>query len=242
LGDGRDILYVHSGLSSIGHFIGGPDWVPAVLREFCGTLLQPTHSYSCYPPSVCELAPVFDARATPSETGLLAEAFRRQPGIVRSIHSTHSIAAGGSLAEQICAKHYECSTPCGPGTPYSQIVHLAASALMLGVSFRHYTPFHTAEWESDSEFAYEPDERVQLRFIDESGVLQERLCRRQNRIVPRFHQAGALLEQLGFVRRFPLGRSHLLLVSDMSKVHEFLVGRLHKIPDFLRSTCKAPLN
>jgi aminoglycoside N3'-acetyltransferase len=241
VGDGREFLYVHSGLSSMGHFVSGPAAIATVLREFCDTLFQPTHTY-CYPPSVDELAPIFDAGSTLSQMGLFAEVFRQQPGVVRSIHSTHSIAGEGVMAEQICAKHYECDTPCGPGTPYSQLVHRSGSALMLGVSFRYYTPFHTAEAESGSEFAFEPDELVRLRFNDETGQLQERLSRRQNRIVPRFHEAGDLLEQQGFVRRVPLGRSHLLFVSDMSKVHEFLVGRLHKIPDFLRSTCKAPLN
>lgn len=240
VGEDHDILYVHSGLSNIGHFRMGPGGVADVLLEFCGTLLQSTHTYS-YPASPGHLAPVFDARSTPSQTGLFAETFRKRPGVLRSIHSTHSIAAEGALAAQFCAGHYDCDTPCGADTPYGRVVHGGGAALMLGVDFRCYTPFHTAEWESGSAFAYEPDEMNQLRFLDENGVLQERLRRRQNRIVPRFQEAGVLLERRGLVRRVPLGRSHLLFVPDMLKVHDFLVERLQKVPDFLRSTCTAEL-
>ena len=237
---GCEILYVHSSLSSLGYVLGGSAVATAMLRDICANLFLPTHTY-CYPPSPHEPAPVFDARTTLSGMGQLAETFRCRLGAIRSIHSTHSLAGEGPLAAEICAGHYDCETPCGEGTPYSRLVHRGASALMLGVSFRYYTPFHTAECESDSAFAYETGMVDLLRFIDENGVLQERLRQRQNRFSPRFHEAGALLEQRGFVRRRPLGRSELLFVSDMSKVHEFLVERLRKIPDFLRSTCTSEL-
>jgi aminoglycoside 3-N-acetyltransferase len=239
-GGGRETLYVHSGISSLGHVLGGPAAAIKELNKTCNNLFLPTHTY-CYPPSPEKPAPVFDARATPSQVGLLSETFRHRAGVVRSIHSTHSLAGEGFLAAEICAGHYECNTPCGEGTPYSRLVHRGASALMLGVNFHYYTPFHTAEWESGSRFAYEADELNCLRFFDESGSLQTRMSKRQGRIVPRFIEAGALLERKGFVRRCALGRSALLFVPDMSKVHEFLVGRLRQIPDFLRSTCTAEL-
>jgi aminoglycoside 3-N-acetyltransferase len=239
-GSGCDILYVHSRASGIGHFIGGIDWVPTVLREFCGTLVHVTHTYF-YPYSQTELAPVFDSKTTPSKVGLLSEAFRQRPDVIRSIHSTHSIAAEGDLAKTLCAKHYDNRTPCGAGTPYSHIVHLKGSALMLGVSFQFYTPFHTVEDESESEFAYLRDEDVRLRFIDESGALQERISRRQNWKASRFGEAGIFLEHRGFVRRVPLGLSELLFIRDMADVHDFLMGRLKKNPDFLRSTCPVEL-
>lgn len=239
-GGGCEALYVHSGLSSLGHVVGGPNAVVKALSEVCDNLFLPTHTY-CYPPSPDHPAPVFDARSTPSEMGLLAETFRRRDGVVRSIHSTHSLAGQGPLAAEICAGHYECETPCGQGTPYSRLVHRGAAALMLGVSFRYYTPFHTAECESGSSSACEIDEVNRLRFLDENAVLAERLSRRQSRVTPRFHEAGALLERRGLARRLELGLGTLLFVSDMSQVHEFLVERLRKTPDFLRSTCTAEL-
>jgi aminoglycoside 3-N-acetyltransferase len=240
-GGGCDTLYVHSGISSLGHMLGGPGAVANELGSHCDNLFLPTHTY-CYPEAPDQPAPVFDATATGCpKMGILADTFWRQPGVFRSIHSTHSLAGKGDIAEEICAEHYQSSSPCGAGTPYSRLVHRGAGALMIGVNFRYYTPFHTAEWESGSAFAYEPDEVNLLRFIDENGVLQERPGKRQNRIVPRFDEAGEMLERQGFVTRVPLGRSHLLYIPDMLKVHDFLVDRLRKIPDFLRSTCSAEL-
>jgi aminoglycoside N3'-acetyltransferase len=239
-GGGCEVLYVHSGLSSLGYVLGGPALAAEELKKVCGSLFLPTHTY-CYPPSSDQPAPVFDARTTPSQTGLLAETFRRRPAAIRSIHSTHSLTGEGPLAAEICAGHYNCETPCGEGTPFSRLVHRGAGALMLGVSFRYYTPFHTAEWESGSSFAYEANEMNCLRFIDENGKLQTRMSKRHNRIVPRYHEAGALLERKGFVRRCAVGRSDLLFVPDMSKVHAFLIQRLRQIPDFLKSTCTSEL-
>lgn len=240
MGGGCEILYVHSGISSLGYVLGGPEGAIKELGKTCNNLFLPTHTY-CYPPASDEPAPVFDARTTPSQVGLLSETFRHGDGVIRSIHSTHSLAGQGSLAAEICAGHYDCDTPCGEGTPYSRLVHRGASALMLGVNFHYYTPFHTAEWESGSRYAFEADEINSLRFIDENGDLQTRKSKRQNRIVPRFIEAGDLLERKGLVRRRALGRSAVLFVPDMLKVHEFLVNRLRQIPDFLRSTCTTEL-
>jgi hypothetical protein len=39
-----------------------------------------------------------------------------------------------------------------------------------------------------------------------------------------------------------LGRGHLLFVPDSAKVHDFLVERLRRIPDFLISSCDASLS
>ena len=154
-GGGCETLYVHSGLSSLGWVLGGPHEALKALGSVCDNLFLPTHTYS-YPPAPGVPAPVFDWRATPSEMGLLAETFWRTPGVTRSIHSSHSLAGQGPRTQEILAGHYENDTPCGEGTPYSRLVHGGACALMLGVSFRYYTPFHTAEWESGSDWAAEP--------------------------------------------------------------------------------------
>lgn len=240
MGGKQRILFVHSALSNCGHFVGGPERVIEVLREFGDTLCLPTHTYS-YPSEPDAVGPVFDPATTASHMGLLAETFRRQPGVVRSIHATHSLAAAGPLAHDICAGHHLCENACGAGTPYERLVRERASVLMLGVSFRYYSLFHTAEWLSGSPAAYERDEINRLRVIDERGEIVECLSRRQGRPVPRFHEAGELMEQAGLVRRAKLGRSHLLYIPDCSVVHDFLVERLMTIPDFLRAHSTAPL-
>src|SRR5467141_553301 len=97
IGGGREILFVHASLSSCGRFTVGPVGVLGGLSEFCDTLAFPTHTY-CYPPSRDESGPLFNPASTPSQNGLLTEVFRTQPGSIRSVHATHSLAASGILA------------------------------------------------------------------------------------------------------------------------------------------------
>jgi aminoglycoside 3-N-acetyltransferase len=234
---GSDIMCVHSSLSSCGHFTAGAEGVLNVLSEFCDTLCLPTHSY-CYPDSQDTPGPLFNAQTTPSVVGHLTEVFRKRPGVLRSIHATHSLAASGSLAEELCANHYWHDTPCGAGTPYSRLVEKRATVLMFGVTFAYYTPFHTAEWESGSNYAYVPGELNWLRVVDEAGEQRDCWSRRQGRTPPRFEQVGRFLERVGLVRQIPLGQSRLLFVPDCSKVHDLLVEQLRKTPDFLRASCK----
>jgi aminoglycoside 3-N-acetyltransferase len=234
-------MLVHSSLSSCGHFIGGPSGVLDVLAEVCGTLSFVTHSY-CYPQSLGELGPIFDAKATPSQNGALTNIFRMRPQVVRSIHATHSVAALGPLANEFTAGHYRCDSPSGPGTPYRRLIALQGSVLFFGVTYYCYTLFHTAEIESGSNEAFDPGLVDRLRVIDEMGAVRECASKRQNRALGRFAKAGELLELKGLARKVKLGRDHLRFIPDTAKAHDFLVERLRKIPDFLRLHCKIDMH
>ena len=240
MGQGADILFVHSSLSKLGHFTHGAQDILAALGEMSGTLGLPTHSYT-YPESADAPAEVFDPKTTPSQNGQLTELFRARPDVVRSIHSTHSLAMTGSLADELVAGHYLSDTPAGAGTPYARMIDRKASALMWGVSFHSYTFYHTAEDAARSSVAYEPGTVDRLRVIDDAGKLRECLSRRQTRDLRRFAECGDLLERAGLVRRVALGKGALLFVPDCAKAHDFLVERLRKTPDFLFLNCAAPL-
>jgi aminoglycoside 3-N-acetyltransferase len=240
IGELPEALLVHSSLSGCGWFTAGPDDVLDALVDHCGTLALVTHTY-CYPMTPGEVGPLFDPMVTASQNGILTEMFRKRPGAVRSIHATHSLAARGPLAREIVADHYLQDSPCGAGTPYSRLVHRRCSALMFGVSFHYYTFFHTAEFESGSAFAYQHNVQDRLRVIDETGVERECPSRRQNWAPNRFERAGELLEHHGLVRRAKLGRHFLSFVPDCQKVHEFMIGRLREMPDFLRQSCTTAL-
>ena len=131
--------------------------------------------------------------------------------------------------------------PCGKSSPWARLVERNASVLLFGVSFRAYTPYHTAEDAADSPYAYEQGTIDRLRYIGGDGQVHDRLSRRQSWTPRRFKEAGDLLERAGLVRRVALGRGHLLFVRDSAKVHDFLVERLRKIPDFLYGTCTQEL-
>jgi aminoglycoside N3'-acetyltransferase len=239
-GGRADVLLVHSSLSRCGRFTAGPRDVLQGFGEFCNTLAMPTHTY-CYPEAAGGPGPLFDPATTRSQNGMLSEMFRTEPGCIRSVNATHSLAASGTGAETLTSGHYLLGTPCGAGTPYSRLVESQASVLLFGVTFHAYTLYHTAEDASGSDYAYEKETQDSLRVVDERGQRRDCWARRQTRNPRRFAECGFLLERAGLVQRTELGRGVLLFVSDCAKVHDFLVERLRKTPDFLYLSCIEPL-
>jgi aminoglycoside 3-N-acetyltransferase len=240
MGDGADVLLVHSALSGCGYFTAGPEDVVVTLRDFAGTLCMPTHTY-CYPSARGQLGPIFDPAVTPSKNGVLTEIFRKQPDVLRSINATHSIGAAGPLARDLTTGHELLDAPCGQGSPWDRLVQRGASVLLFGISFHAYTPYHTAEDAAGSPFAYEPGTIDRLRYKGTDGEVRERRSRRQSWTPRRFREGGDLLEQVGLVKRAALGPGRLLFVPDSAKVHDFLVERLRKVPDFMYAQCTAQL-
>lgn len=95
---GTETILIHSSMKSIGAVEGGADTVLDALMEFFaeGLLLLPTHTWQ----SIDQDHPVFDVRRSPCCVGILPELFRQRPGVVRSLHPTHSIAACGRGAAE----------------------------------------------------------------------------------------------------------------------------------------------
>src|SRR4029078_7739547 len=123
---------------------GGAGAVISALRAAIGpdgTLVLPTHSW--------ERAGhgdfTFDLMTTPSCVGAISEVFRRLPGIVRSLHPTHSVAAIGPRARALIDGHERALTPCGEGTPYARLIEAGGQILFLGATLDQNTAYHTLE-------------------------------------------------------------------------------------------------
>jgi aminoglycoside N3'-acetyltransferase len=132
-----DVLMVHSAFDSFLGFQGGPVEVIQTLQEVVGrggALMMPTIPFRGTAVEYALGDPVFDARKTVSMMGLITEVFRRSPGVVRSIHPTHSVAAWGSRADAIIAGHERAETPCGRLTPYGRLLEHDGKLLLIGVS------------------------------------------------------------------------------------------------------------
>jgi len=132
-----DVLMVHSAFDSFLGFQGGPVDVIRTLQEVIGaggTLTMPTLPFRGTAVEYALGDPVFDVRQTPSRMGLITEMFRRSPGVVRSIHPTHSVAAWGASAHAIIAGHERAETPCGRLTPYGRLLDHDGKILLMGVS------------------------------------------------------------------------------------------------------------
>lgn len=157
-----DVLIVHTSLSQLGWVAGGPisliDALHSAVTER-GTLAMPTHTAGltdpanwCNPPipeswwkTVRQELPAFDPARTPTrEMGVVAEAFRSQPGVLRSDHPVGSFAALGPRAQQITSEH-PLDDVFGERSPLGRLYGLGASILLLGVGHANNTALHLAE-------------------------------------------------------------------------------------------------
>ncbi|HEY3581805.1 MAG TPA: AAC(3) family N-acetyltransferase [Pyrinomonadaceae bacterium] len=229
-----DLLFVHSSLSACGSIDGGPQTVVNALRSWIGdrpALAMPTHTWSY--PDKTGVAPVYDYQSTPSVVGTITNFYWRQPGIVRSLHPSHSLACSGPDAERFLAGHENFETPCGEGTPYSQIAHGNSSVLMFGATMESYTLFHTAEDEAEVGYLYAP-EQVTLRTKEKDGSVRSILMWRQDMSIARCFAARTdwAVDQDLVIRR-KLGLSELLFIPDARALHAKMVQKLREDPLFL---------
>ena len=232
--DGGTLL-VHSSLSSLGYVPGGTETIIGILRDAIGsngTLVLPTHTWL----QMNEGCRVFDSRYTPSCVGTLAEAFRRMPGVVRSLHPTHSVAALGHCAEELTQGHELAATPCGLGTPYARTLDRDGQILLLGVGLESNTMFHTIEADCKVEYLMQAQPDI-FRIVDASGLARELQVRRHaNGIHRRFPAMRSLLENRGVLREGHVGCADTLLLEG-SAFREVMVDVLRINPIYLMATC-----
>jgi len=137
-------LLVHSSYKSLGSGVQGPKQVIETLRAALGesgTLVFPTLSYK----AVSVDKRIFHIKDTPSDVGAISEYFRQMPGVVRSLHPTHSCAAIGPGAADITANNHLDSTPVGKNSPFRKLKDYGGQILMLGCGLRPNTSMHGVE-------------------------------------------------------------------------------------------------
>src|SRR4051812_34982070 len=84
-----DCLLVHSSFDRFASYKGSGIEVNDTIRESVGiggTVLMPTLPFSGSAVDYVRSVSRFDVRRTPSQMGLLTELFRRQQGVLRSVH------------------------------------------------------------------------------------------------------------------------------------------------------------
>lgn len=141
-----DTLLIHSSMKSIGGVDGGADAVLDMLMAYfkdAGLLVFPTLSYRF----INAENPRFDVRKTPACTGILPELFRNKPGVIRSLHPTHSLAAYGLEAAAFTAGHEMCSSPAPVGSPWWKLLQRKGKILFIGTGISCNTFLHGSdEW------------------------------------------------------------------------------------------------
>lgn len=161
----EDNLLVHSSMKSLGKVEGGADTVLDALQEVVkeGLLLLPTHTWR----QMCEDHSLFDPETEPVCVGILPELFRKRPGVVRSLHPTHSMAVYGAGAEDYIKGEEHCTTPCPPEGCWGRLRDINAKILLLGVTHTRNTYIHSIEesFEIPERFTEQPV-RFQIKLPD----------------------------------------------------------------------------
>jgi aminoglycoside 3-N-acetyltransferase len=228
---GSELLLVHPALPPLGHVLGGPRTVISALRQVVGdqgTLVLPAHTWE----SANLGERTFDVRMTPSSSGAIAEEFRKTPGVVRSLHPTHSVTALGPLSRQLVSGHHLCRYPCGPGSPYVRALDLGCHILLLGVGLESNTSHHAVEALAEVPYLLNdtPDRFI---LIDETGATHESATFRHRRGVRATVQPIAkLLEGQLFVRLGQVGCASAILMDGRS-FRDLLLAALQANPALL---------
>ena len=138
-----DAVMMHSSMKAIGDVEGGAETVLDALMEYFapGLLMLPTHTWAQMNPSYN----VFDPATEPACVGILPNLFMKRPGVVRSLHPTHSIAAYGPGAEAYIAGEENCTTPCSKGGCWERLRSIGAKILLVGVTHARNTYIHAVE-------------------------------------------------------------------------------------------------
>lgn len=225
-----NVVLVHSSLSSFGHVDGGEHAVIDALIQVIGQsglLVMPTHTWG----TVNATQPVFHETLSPSIVGKITETFRHRPGVVRSLHPTHSVAALGRRSEEFVEGHGRWSTPCASDSPYGRLVSEDGYVLFLGASLHSFTLMHGFEEWAQVPWLFNRVEN--LYTVRENGQILYVPSRRHSnepgldRDYPAFE---GLLHAHGLIRSVTVGQAQLRLVSARG-AKELLVPLYEQHPD-----------
>jgi aminoglycoside 3-N-acetyltransferase len=228
-----DSVLVHSSLSKMGYVTGGPVTVIEAITEVIGpegTLLFPTFPFDTLLEFFFEHYTTFDRANTPSRMGKITEVFRTQPGVVRSFHPTHPVAAKGRLADYYIADHYNQPTPFNKQSPFYKLTEQNGKVLTIGLYLETYTSFHVLEDIVENfRFPVYRKEWYEVEMIDFDGSKSKvktrihdgaySLKRKYNEMVPMFVRDGAMT--LGHI-----GEAHGSLI-DARKFLDSMVNNYH---------------
>ncbi len=174
---GFEVLMVHSSIDTFAPMYKGTakDLLQALI-EFCGphrTLVMPAFVMGgrSYDSAAYFRNRPFDVRTTPSDMGLVAELFRRTPGVLRSLNPGCSVCALGPLAKQLTTGHHLSRSGLSPDSPFGLMDRSETAIVGLGVEyFRCLTHAHVAGHAMGDDFPIKFDTpTTQVTLVDYDG-------------------------------------------------------------------------
>lgn len=207
----QDTLLVHSSIKSVGPVEGGADTILSALEQSVseGLLVLPTHTWA----DIKADNPIFDIQHSPSCVGKLPEVFRARPGVLRSKHPTHSVAAKGADAQAFVAGHEQSRTPCAWDSPWGRLCQRQGKVLLMGVDFSRNTLIHCVEEIMGIPGRIRPDaEQLFVRDWDGS-LIPVPSMRHFGADSDTYRKLESPLLHMGIARRVTFGDAPCLLVS-----------------------------
>lgn len=132
-----------------------------------------TLAMACMP--IMRRGKIFNVLRTPTNAGILAEVFRKYPGVKRSIHERHSVCAIGPKADYLLSEHHLGNTAWDEKSPYYRLSKVGA--LIFGLGLGKYwvgTIIHCVESLLKDEIPYYGDmfftTKTEYRYIGYDGV------------------------------------------------------------------------
>ncbi len=144
-----DRVVVHSSLRAVGPVEGGAEAIVDALVEVVGLdglIVVPAFTYD---------SARFDPATERGRAGALAEAVRLRTGAVRSLHPSHSVAALGRGAAELCAGH-ELRSATDVDSPLDRLARSGGYVLLLGVGHVADTTVHVGEFRAGAPYLHIP--------------------------------------------------------------------------------------
>jgi aminoglycoside 3-N-acetyltransferase len=213
-------LFVHSSIKAVGPDAQAEELI-AALRDAVGeegTLLLPTFTDRS--------EEYFDPDNTPSAMGLVTEVFRQMPGVLRSRHPRHPVAAQGPAARALLEGHENAIGPCGTGTPFEKHARMGGQLLLIGVDLDTLTLLHTAEALLDLPYLQE----LEGKYLDANGQIQNMKMRQ----APGGHRGGVrsfekLFRDSDMIRYGRVAGARTMLM-DAETILDAMIERLRAEP------------
>jgi aminoglycoside 3-N-acetyltransferase len=226
----KGTLLVHSALSKVK--VDGE----RVLDSFIdymrdGLLILPTHTWMEVGYKVDENPQnkIYDPQTSKSCVGTLTNLFLKRPGVVRSLHPTHSVAAIGSDAVEYTAGEELTRSPCSREGCYGKLYDRNAQILFLGCDLTKNTFIHgVEEWNKIPERLTEAKQEL---FVRVNGEL---IPCSQNRHVEydvskNYNKIEAALIKSGAARYCKIGKARCVL-CDAVKMADLVSELLAENP------------
>jgi aminoglycoside 3-N-acetyltransferase len=239
----QDTLLVHSSMKAVGAVEGGADTVLDALAEAVadGLLILPTHSWK----TMGEDRLLFDPLTEPSCVGILTNLFLKRPGVVRSLHATHSVAALGRGAAEYVAGEEQVRTPCGRAGCWGKLWDRNAKILFLGCPLSRNTYLHgVEEWNHIEDRLTETMTPFQVR-APHGGIIDAPLyrhhCSVSEDVSANYIKMEPVFLKHGAAKEGRVGDARSVL-CDAAAMAELTGGLLKRDPNLFAGPAPVPEN